>query len=195
MVRLGPLPSSPALLPLGLPESLGSDTSADGFLFFLIQKIIAAKTRAAAAIKPTASPTAPPVPRPEPPFFDDTAPRLCELGGTVGVIVTVLTWPVMVSSEITGVGVHVALDEDESEVESGVGSGVGSAGYASEDEVFRSQRRINKPQLTLYDVLQIDPKQKKVSYGRNGNESNCLIYSHRVRSRRDNLHQGEVKSC
>lgn len=60
------------------------------------------------ATRPIVSPTAPPVPSPPLPFLlADTVLRLAVLGGAVGVDVTVLTIPVTVSTDITGVGVHV----------------------------------------------------------------------------------------
>ena len=57
--------------------------------------------------------TAPPVPSPPPPLFAGVSSFVaCAFGGTVGVTVTVRTWPVMVSRDVTGVGVHVE-DVDE----------------------------------------------------------------------------------
>jgi len=58
------------------------------------------------ATRPIVRPTAPPVL--SPPLLACLIPVwLCDVGGTVGVTVTVLTWPVTVSREVTGVGVHV----------------------------------------------------------------------------------------
>jgi hypothetical protein len=62
---------------------------------------------ATTATSPIVRPTAPPVVNPPPLDFCDTGARFWEFGGTVGVIVTVLTDPVVVSREITGVGVQV----------------------------------------------------------------------------------------
>lgn len=79
---------------------------------------MAAAMIATNATSPIVSPTAPPVPSPPPlPFFAGASPLVaCAFGGTVGVTVTVRTWPVMVSKDVTGVGVHVedveAVDED-----------------------------------------------------------------------------------
>lgn len=58
------------------------------------------------ATRPIVRPTAPPVPSPPLPLFLTPNP-LCEFGGAVGVTVTVRTWPVVVKTEMTGVGVHV----------------------------------------------------------------------------------------
>jgi len=66
-------------------------------------------TIATRATRPTVSPTAPPTPSPL--FLCELPVRLCESGGIVGVTVTVRTWPVTVSSDVTGVGVHVGVDE------------------------------------------------------------------------------------
>ena len=65
-------------------------------------------------------PTAAPVPIPPPPLFLETALSLCEFGGTVGVTVTVRTCPVTVSSDVTGVGVHIDVEDEEEVVLSGV---------------------------------------------------------------------------
>jgi len=77
-------------------------------------------TKATRATKPTVRPTAAPVPSPPPPLFLEIGERLCEFGGTVGVTVTVRTSPVTVSSDTTGVGVHVDVEEDEVVVLMGV---------------------------------------------------------------------------
>ncbi len=62
---------------------------------------------ATSATRPIVNPTAAPVPNP-PEFFDfETGVVESELGGIVGVTVTVRTSPVTVSREVTGVGVHV----------------------------------------------------------------------------------------
>jgi hypothetical protein len=65
-----------------------------------------AQTMATRATRPTVRPTAAPILRP-PALFRETPVKLCALGGTVGVTVTVLTCPVTVSRDATGVGVHV----------------------------------------------------------------------------------------
>jgi hypothetical protein len=64
-----------------------------------------AQTMATRATRPTVRPTAAPILRP-PALFRETPVKLCALGGTVGVTVTVLTCPVTVSRDATGVGVH-----------------------------------------------------------------------------------------
>lgn len=63
--------------------------------------------KATRATKPTVKPTAPPTLSPLPLLFFDTFGRLAEFGGAVGVMVTVITSPVTVSSDVTGVGIHV----------------------------------------------------------------------------------------
>lgn len=56
-------------------------------------------------------PTAAPVPSPPLLLLSFViAVELPEVGGTVGVTVTVRIWPVTVSSEVTGVGVQVEED-------------------------------------------------------------------------------------
>jgi hypothetical protein len=65
------------------------------------------QTRTANATKPTVRPTAPPVPSPLLFLLVVIPLEIEEAGGMVGVTVTVLTWPVTVSREVTGVGVHV----------------------------------------------------------------------------------------
>lgn len=47
------------------------------------------------------------------PLFLDTPVRLCGFGETVGVAVTVLTWPVTVARNVTRVGIHVADDKED----------------------------------------------------------------------------------
>jgi hypothetical protein len=71
-----------------------------------MQNQMIAPTIAIRATRPTVRPTAPPVPSLLLPPFLIPNP-LCELGGAVGVTVTVRTWPVVVKTEMTGVGVHV----------------------------------------------------------------------------------------
>lgn len=70
-----------------------------------------AQTIAASATRPMVRPTAAPVLSPLLLFLPCVIPTaLPALGGVVGVTVTVRTWPVTVSRDVTGVGVHV---EDE----------------------------------------------------------------------------------
>jgi hypothetical protein len=69
-------------------------------------------TRATRATKPTVRPTAPPVLSPPPCPTLVNADVLSEFGGTVGVTVTVRTCPVTVSSDMTGVGVHVVVADE-----------------------------------------------------------------------------------
>jgi hypothetical protein len=78
-----------------------------------MQKYIIEHMSATRATKPTVRPTAPPVLSPPLPLFRATPVRLCEFGGTVGVTVTVRTCPVTVSSDVTGVGVHVDVADNE----------------------------------------------------------------------------------
>jgi len=71
------------------------------------------------ATKPIVNPTAPPVLSP-PLFFLVTicpCPSFGEFGGAVGVTVTVRTCPVIVSSDMIGVGVHVIDVDGESSVD------------------------------------------------------------------------------
>jgi hypothetical protein len=77
-----------------------------------MQKYIIEHMSATRATKPMVRPTAPPVLSPLP-LFRATPVKLCEFGGTVGVTVTVRTCPVTVSSDVTGVGVHVDVEDDE----------------------------------------------------------------------------------
>jgi len=73
------------------------------------------------ATRPTVRPTAPPVlSPPPPPLLFLTSVRLDALGGTVGVTVTVFSWPVTVSSDMTGVAVHVEDEDDVVDVEDDV---------------------------------------------------------------------------
>lgn len=67
------------------------------------------------ATKPIVRPTAPPVVKP-PPLLFETDDSLDALGGEVGVTVTVRTCPVIVSRDMTGVGVQVELVEPAVEV-------------------------------------------------------------------------------
>jgi hypothetical protein len=62
--------------------------------------------------RPIVRPTAPPELSP-PPLFLGTPLRLCEFGGTAGVAVTVLAWPVTVSRNVTGVGIQVVDNEED----------------------------------------------------------------------------------
>lgn len=62
------------------------------------------------ATRPTVSPTAAPVESPLLSLDFLIALELPEFGGTVGVTVTVRTWPVTVSRDVTGVGVQVVSD-------------------------------------------------------------------------------------
>jgi len=78
-----------------------------------MQKYIIEQMIATRATRPIVRPTAPPVLIPPSFFLTDAPLRLAEFGGMVGVTVTVLTWPVTVSRDTTGVGVHVIDDEDE----------------------------------------------------------------------------------
>lgn len=79
------------------------------------------------ATRPTVRPTAPPVLIPELLWLFVTPPEFAELGGTVGVTVTVLTSPVTVSRKVDGVGVHVEeLEDEDVDVVLGVGVVVGS---------------------------------------------------------------------
>lgn len=66
---------------------------------------------ATSATRPIVRPTAAPVLSPPPLLLFFVVPNeLPEVGGTVGVTVTVRIWPVTVSSEVTGVGVQVEED-------------------------------------------------------------------------------------
>lgn len=58
------------------------------------------------ATSPMVSPTAAPVESPLLSLDFLIALELPEFGGTVGVTVTVRTWPVTVSSDVTGVGIQ-----------------------------------------------------------------------------------------
>jgi len=62
---------------------------------------------ATSATRPMVRPTAPPVLSPPLFLFFVIPTALPEVGGTVGVTVTVRICPVTVSSEVMGVGVHV----------------------------------------------------------------------------------------
>lgn len=73
------------------------------FLRCRMQKKTARLTILAAATRPTARPTAPPVPRPPLSLLELTPSMLGELVEALGMIVTVRTCPVMVSSEMIGV--------------------------------------------------------------------------------------------
>lgn len=103
-------PPNPEVLPLRLKLLY---SSAFSFCLLRMQKYIIEHTRATRATKPTVRPTAPPVLSPLLPLFLAAPVRLCELGGTVGVTVTVRTCPVTVSSDVTGVGVHVDVEDEE----------------------------------------------------------------------------------
>jgi hypothetical protein len=74
----------------------------------MIKQMIATSTT-----RPMASPAAAPVLSPLPLLLCLIPVVEPEFGGTVGVMVTVWTWPVTVMSEIIGVGVHVEEDGDE----------------------------------------------------------------------------------
>lgn len=69
-----------------------------------------AQMTATRATRPTVRPTAAPVLKLLLPPFEvsdfDVVPKFWD-GGAVGVTVTVRTWPVIVSREVTGVAVHV----------------------------------------------------------------------------------------
>lgn len=111
-------PPNPAELPLRLLSLFKASTSCSlSFCLLRQQKYIIEHIRATRATRPTVRPTAAPVLSPPPPLFLEIAVTLCELGGTVGVTVTVLTCPVTVSSDVTGVGVHVDVEDDEIGVE------------------------------------------------------------------------------
>jgi hypothetical protein len=87
---------------------------------FFKQKYTIEQTMITWAMRPIVKPTAPLRPRP-PVLSFEIGFRFCEFGGTVGVTVIVLTWPVTVSREITGVGVQV--EDADSDVEDCVVSG------------------------------------------------------------------------
>jgi hypothetical protein len=88
-----------------------------------------ALTIATSATRPIVRPTAPPVLMPELLWLFDTGATSGEFGATVGVEVTVCTIPVTVSTEVTGVGVHVEggeLEVMDVEVDKGLANvGVG----------------------------------------------------------------------
>jgi hypothetical protein len=107
-------PPSPAELPLRL--ALPRSWAALSFRLLRMQKYIIEHMSATRATKPTVRPTAPPVLSPPLPFFRATPVKLCEFGGTVGVTVTVRTCPVTVSSDVTGVGVHVDVEDEDDEL-------------------------------------------------------------------------------
>jgi hypothetical protein len=104
-------PPSPVELSLRL--GLSYPWAALSFCLLRMQKYIIEHMSATRATKPTVRPTAPPVLSPPLPLFRATPVRLCEFGGTVGVTVTVRTCPVTVSSDVTGVGVHVDVADNE----------------------------------------------------------------------------------
>ena len=85
-----------------------------------MQEYTTQKMIAILATRPIVRPTAPPKLRP-PPLFLCTPVRLCALGRTVGVVVTVLTWPVTVSRNVTGVGIRIVdNEEDDFDIVAGV---------------------------------------------------------------------------
>jgi hypothetical protein len=76
-----------------------------------MQKYMIELMMATSATRPIVRPTAAPVLSPPPLLLFFVVPNeLPEVGGTVGVTVTVRIWPVTVSSEVTGVGVQVEED-------------------------------------------------------------------------------------
>lgn len=99
MVREGTCPPMPVLL----PPRLGPFSSASCCRRLRSQKNRRPATIATNATRPIVRPTVPPVPS----LFELPFETGVLSGGVVGVTVTVLTTPVMVWSDWTGVGVHV----------------------------------------------------------------------------------------